>query len=62
MKYDTRKSKKKTVSFRVDQELLLEFRLLCNAYDVKQVGVIENAMKEVVADLKKRLQEKENDR
>jgi hypothetical protein len=56
MKYDTRKSKKKTVSFRVDQELLLEFRLLCNAYDVKQVGVIESAMKEVITDLKKRLE------
>ena len=62
MKYDTRKSKKKTVSFRIDQELLLDFRLLCNAYDVKQVGVIENAMKEVVADLKKRLEDEKNDR
>jgi hypothetical protein len=62
MKYDTRKSKKKTVSFRIDQELLLEFRLLCSAYDVKQVGIIESAMKEVVTDLKKRLEEKQNDR
>jgi len=62
MKYDTRKSKKKTVSFRIDQELLLDFRLLCNAYDIKQVGVIENAMKEVIADLKKRLEDEQNDR
>jgi len=62
MKYDTRKSKKKTVSFRIDQELLLDFRLLCNAYDIKQVGVIENAMKEVIADLKKRLEDEKNDR
>jgi hypothetical protein len=29
---------------------------------VKQVGIIESAMKEVVTDLKKRLEEKQNDR
>ncbi len=62
MKYDTRKSKKKTVSFRIDQDLLLDFRLLCNEFEVKQVGIIENAMKEAVKDLKKKLEEKENDR
>lgn len=63
MQYDTRKAKKKSVSFRIDEELLLDFRLLCNAYDIKQVGVIENAMKEVVKDLKQKMKEEEkNDR
>lgn len=63
MQYDTRKAKKKAVSFRIDEELLLDFRLLCNAYDIKQVGVIENAMKEVVKDLKQKMKEEEkNDR
>jgi hypothetical protein len=52
MEYETKKSKKKTVTFRIDEKLLAEFRLLCNFYDVKQVAIIENAMRETINNLK----------
>jgi len=62
MKYETKKSKKKTVTFRIDEKLLTEFRLLCNLYDVKQVAIIENAMSETINNLKCNKKDKEDDR
>jgi len=62
MKYETKKSKKKTVTFRIDEKLLTEFRLLCYLYDVKQVAIIENAMSETINNLKCNKKDKEDDR
>ena len=62
MEYETKKSKKKTVTFRIDEKLLAEFRLLCNLYDVKQVAIIENAMKEAINNLKCNKKDRRDDR
>jgi len=42
----------KTITFRLDEELIKEFRELCKAHDYKQVSIIENAMKKAIEELK----------
>ncbi len=62
MNYVTKKSKKKVVTFRVDEKLLLDFRLLCSAYNIKQVAIVEEAMKRVVEDLTNRMDNETDDK
>ncbi len=62
MEYVTRKSKKKVVTFRIDEELLQNFRLLCSAYGIKQVAIVEEAMKKVVEDLTNRMDNETDDK
>lgn len=42
----------KTITFRLDEELIKEFRELCKAHDYKQVLIIETAMKKAIEELK----------
>lgn len=42
----------KTITFRLNEELIKEFRALCKAHDYKQVAIIENAMKRAIEELK----------
>jgi len=42
----------KTITFRLDEKLIKEFRKLCKAHDYKQVSIIENAMKKAIEELK----------
>jgi len=42
----------KTITFRLDEELIREFRELCKKHDKKQVLIIENAMKKAIEELK----------
>lgn len=43
---------KKAITFRVDEQLLKQFKELCKRHNVKQVSVIENALKKAVQELK----------
>jgi len=56
----TKKTTLKTITFRMDEKIINDFRELCKKYDYKQVAIIENAMKKAIEELKK--MEKENDR
>jgi len=46
------KQTKKTVTYRVDRDLLEEFKSLTKKYGYMQITVIENAMREAVKELK----------
>jgi len=50
----TPKSKIKSVSYRLNEDVVAEFRKMCKIYNVKQVAVIENAMKMVIDELRER--------
>ena len=39
-------------SFRVEKEIVKEFRELCKKHNVSQVAVVRNAMKQVIQELK----------
>ena len=53
-----KKSLKKAVTFRVDNYLLDEFKVLCKKHDLKQVSIIENAMRKAILEIKE--MEKDN--
>ena len=42
----------KTITFRLNEELIKEFRERCKANDYKQVLIIETAMKKAIEELK----------
>jgi hypothetical protein len=46
------KIKKTTVTYRVNPEILNEFRTLCKEHNYKQIVIIENAMKKAIEELK----------
>jgi len=46
------KPTKKTVTYRVDRDLLDEFKVLTKKYGYMQITVIENAMREAVKELR----------
>jgi len=50
----------KTISFRADKKIVEEFKALCKKHKIKQITVIENAMKKAIQELKDL--EKNNDR
>jgi hypothetical protein len=52
-----KKKKLKTISFRIDSDLVIDFRRLCNEYGVKQVSIIEDCMKKAVLELEKKIEE-----
>lgn len=54
-----KKHLKKTATFRVDNDLLNDFRTLCKKHDLKQVLIIENAMKKAILEIKE--MEKDNE-
>ncbi|MCK5855833.1 MAG: hypothetical protein KAG56_11485 [Sulfurovaceae bacterium] len=41
----------KTISFRIDNELVDAFRMLCKEHKVKQSTVIKNALKQAIAEM-----------
>jgi len=47
-----KKAISKTVTFRIGNDLLAEFRELCKKNDLKQVTIIENAMKKAILEMK----------
>ncbi len=47
-----KKSLKRTATFRVDDDLLSEFKKLCKKHDLKQVSIIENAMQKAISEIK----------
>ncbi len=42
----------KTISFRADEKVVNEFKILCKEYGIKQVLIIENAMKKAIEEIK----------
>jgi len=50
----------KTISFRADEMLVNEFKKMCKKHQVKQITVIENAMKKAIEEMKQ--MEKTHDR
>jgi len=48
----TQKPTKKTVTFRVDSELLKEFKTLTKKHGYTQVLIIENAMQKAIQELR----------
>jgi hypothetical protein len=50
----------KTITFRLDKELINEFRKLCKEADLKQVTIIENAMKKAILEIKELKEQNEN--
>ncbi len=55
------KQTKKTVTYRVDRDLLEQFKSLTKKYGYMQITVIENAMREAVKELKE-MEKNQNDR
>ncbi len=55
-----KKALKKAVTFRVDSGLLDEFKHLCKKHDLKQVSIIENAMKKAIEEIKE-MESNDND-
>ena len=53
------KSLKRAVTFRVDNDLLDEFKILCKKHELKQVSIIENAMRKAILEIKE--MEKDNE-
>jgi len=51
----------KTISFRADEKIVDEFKALCKKHKVKQITVIENAMKKAIQELKE-MEKNQNDR
>ena len=49
----TNKRKVKVTSFRIDEEIVNEFKELCKKHSIKQVTVIENAMKKAIEEIKR---------
>ena len=47
-----KKATYKTITFRLEDELIEEFRKLCKKHDLKQVLIIENAMKKAILEIK----------
>jgi len=47
-----RKRVLKTISFRADEEIVNEFKALCKKHKIKQITVIENAMKKAIQEIK----------
>ncbi len=41
-------------SFRIESDIVKEFRILCKKHNISMVGVVRNAMKQVIEELKKR--------
>jgi len=54
------KQKKKIASYRLDSEILEEFRELCKKRGLVQTHILENAMKQAIGEMK--AMEKEDDR
>lgn len=54
-----KKKLKRTATFRIDSDLLDEFRKLCKKHELKQISIIENAMKKAILEIKK--MEKDNE-
>jgi len=54
------KPTKKTASYRLDAELLGEFRALCKEHDLVQTHILENAIKKAIGEIKQ--MEKKDDR
>lgn len=42
----------KTISFRADSEVVQEFKSLCKTHKIKQVVIIENAMRKAILEIK----------
>lgn len=59
--YQHKKTTHKTITFRLDEDLIAEFRTLCKEFDIKQVSIIESAMKKAILEIKE-FKEKENER
>ena len=51
MEFVPRRTKKHLVSFRVNIDVLTEFKRLCRRYNIKQVAIIERVMKETIEEL-----------
>jgi len=51
MKYEKRKTTKTVTTYRVDTELLEKFRKVCAKHNIKQIGIVEDAMIKVIEDL-----------
>jgi uncharacterized protein (DUF4415 family) len=45
-------SNKKQVVYRLDGKVVDEFRETCKKYNLKQVSIIENAMREIIKEFK----------
>ena len=45
-------NKSKTITFRFDEHLILEFRDLCKKHDYKQASIIKRAIKKAIKELK----------
>jgi hypothetical protein len=41
-------------SFRIESDIVKEFRILCKKHNISMVGVVRNAMKQVIKELKER--------
>lgn len=41
-----------TISFRADEQIVKEFKQLCKKHNVKQISIIENAMKKAIEEMK----------
>jgi len=54
-----KKKLKRTATFRIDSDLLDEFRKLCKKHELKQISIIENVMKKAILEIKK--MEKDNE-
>jgi hypothetical protein len=52
LKGSLRTNKKKQVVYRIDEDIVNEFRMLCKKHNLKQVSIIENTMKEIIKELK----------
>jgi len=49
------KEGKKSTTFRLKSSLLDEFRKLCKDNNIKQVVIIENAMKQAIEEIKEKI-------
>ena len=49
------KEGKKSTTFRLESSLLDEFRKLCKDNNIKQVVIIENAMKQAIEEIKEKI-------